>query len=502
MPCSRPRSAVSTAPQRGALCQPVFRLGPVFPGQARFRVGAGPAGLAARRDRGASCTSSCSVRWPNCSACPTRASSRPPWLAADERLIDTFGHLGRRGAIAAARAATAAAPGLRPGGRRTAPARAGGGRALCLRRRRVAARGRCRRRRRCASMPRARRRASSACCRARRASDRRRGCSCAARSHAHCDDAVHPALRFGGPHGVWRWRGHETRAVNWPVATRAQAAPAAGAGQRHRGRDRARICVLELQVCGLRDEGEAIGSAGHPGLGAGRRRNGGWRCSARPHRRERGEQRPARGAPRGVTRCRLECDGRPHDVAPLRGRFRAGAGPAAAAGAADPAGGLVRGADGLTRAAAGRPAGAARRPAAFTWGWQLGAQGLDGRAFMRAAGRARDAGLPGRAAVRGRTRAGGVPQPHRAALRGERAAAPALAARGGRAAAAAGDAAARRSVSGCRSRPRCCRWPATAARCCRPPGPAAAPSSARPGCAPARRAAAASSGSPRCGWSR
>ncbi len=55
------------------------------------------------------------------------------------------------------------------------------------------------------------------------------------RSFAVCDGAVHPELKFAGTHGLWRWLGHETRAVSWPVATLdqpvAQPGPGAAIGE-------------------------------------------------------------------------------------------------------------------------------------------------------------------------------------------------------------------------------------------------------------------------------
>lgn len=70
------------------------------------------------------------------------------------------------------------------------------------------------------------------------------------RSHAICSGDVHPALDFMGTHGLWRWVGHETRALNWPVSALAQPGPAAGAG--HGGGRRDITRHLQARAQGLR----------------------------------------------------------------------------------------------------------------------------------------------------------------------------------------------------------------------------------------------------------
>lgn len=203
------------------------------------------------------------------------------------------------------------------------------------------------------------------------------------RSLAICDDAVHPALRFAGPHGLWRWHGHETRAVSWPVATRAQPAPAAGPGSAIAEETTPEISMLELQVCGLRDEGEAIGSVATQV----------WVWPSAQWWLEVRRQAPAaapvsgdgQGTPRGVTRCRLECDGQPHDVAPVREGFEQGL-DAATQQALQNLLAAWTAVEGLKAARLEGQLALLVGQAAFTWGWQLGAQGLGGRAFMRLLG--------------------------------------------------------------------------------------------------------------------
>jgi len=203
------------------------------------------------------------------------------------------------------------------------------------------------------------------------------------RSHAVCDDAVHPSLRFGGPHGLWRWQGHETRAVNWPVATRAQPAPAAGPGSAIAEETTPETTLLELQVCGLRDEGQAIGSVATQV----------WVWPAAQWWLEVQRAAPAaapvsgdgREAPRGVTRCRLECDGQPHDMAPLRQGFEQGLDRATGQALQDLLSAWSH-VEGLTAPRLEGQLALLVGRAAFTWGWKLSENGLAGPAFMRLLG--------------------------------------------------------------------------------------------------------------------
>jgi hypothetical protein len=203
------------------------------------------------------------------------------------------------------------------------------------------------------------------------------------RSHAVCDGDVHPALDFAGTHGLWSWQGHETRALSWPVAALAQPLPPAGAGSALAEETSPDIFRLELLVCGLRDEGDALGSL--------RTQLWVWPAAQWWLELQRAPTAPQpvlagqAAAVRGSTRVRLECDGQAQDTAALRQGFEQGLDPAAedalqrwlATWARVPGLSAPR-LEGVLALLAGR--------AAVTWGWQLGARGMDGRAFMRVQG--------------------------------------------------------------------------------------------------------------------
>lgn len=204
------------------------------------------------------------------------------------------------------------------------------------------------------------------------------------RSHALCDADVHPALDFAGTHGLWRWQGHETRAVSWPVSTLDQVLPPAGAGSAIAEETSPDIFKLELQVCGLRDVGDPLGTLSTQV----------WVWPASQWWLEVRRQPPpppaaagatTSGGPEGarlVTRCQLECDGQAQEAVPLRERFEQGLDGAVAqarrkllddwSAVPDLSRPQLEGGLALL---AGR--------ASFTWGWKLGAGGLDGRALMR-----------------------------------------------------------------------------------------------------------------------
>lgn len=202
------------------------------------------------------------------------------------------------------------------------------------------------------------------------------------RAHAHavCDDSRHPELRCTGSHGQWRWLGQETRAASWPVHALTQPTAAAGPGTAVAEETSPALYKLELDVCGLRDEGDALGpqattlwawpaeqwwvelqrqaSAAQPVLA----------------------QRPP--ALRGSTACRVERDGIACDAAGLRRGFEQGLDAAtdaalqkllAALGAVEGLAGVRL--DGVLALLTGQ--------ARLSWGWRLGPRGLDGRAFMR-----------------------------------------------------------------------------------------------------------------------
>ncbi len=203
------------------------------------------------------------------------------------------------------------------------------------------------------------------------------------RSHAVCNGDVHPALNFAGSHGLWRWAGHETRAVSWPVQALAQAVQTAGPGTAIAEETSPDIFKLELQVCGLRDEGDALGSQATQL----------WVWPAEQWWLELERQAPApqpvvlgrEPTSRAATRCRVERDGEAQDALPLKRGFEQGLDRASgealqklfAALTAVPGVAAPR-LEGVLALLVGR--------AAISWGWRLGAAGMDGRAFMRLVG--------------------------------------------------------------------------------------------------------------------
>jgi hypothetical protein len=203
------------------------------------------------------------------------------------------------------------------------------------------------------------------------------------RTHAVCNGEVHPALLFTGSHGQWRWVGHETRAVSWPVQTLVQPEPAAGPGSAVAEETSPELCKLELQVCGLRDEGDALGPQATTL----------WAWPAAQwwldlERKAALAQPVVAGKPsalRGSTRCRLERDGVERDAAALRRGFEQGLEPATDA-ALQKLLAAVAAVDGLTSPRLDGVLALLTGRAAITWGWCLGPAGLGGRAFMRALG--------------------------------------------------------------------------------------------------------------------
>lgn len=203
------------------------------------------------------------------------------------------------------------------------------------------------------------------------------------RSHAVCDGDVHPALNFAGSHGLWRWLGHETRAVSWPVSALAPAGIVAGPGTSMAEETSPDIFKLELQVCGLRDEGDALG-AQSTAL---------WVWPAEQwwvevHRQAAATQPVLAGREptlQGTTRCRVESDGGERDALPLRQGFEQGLDRAVAA-ALQKLLATVTAIEGLGGARLEGVLAVLVGRAALTWGWRLGSAGLDGRAFMRVQG--------------------------------------------------------------------------------------------------------------------
>ncbi len=203
------------------------------------------------------------------------------------------------------------------------------------------------------------------------------------RSLTVCNGDVHPALNFAGTHGLWRWAGHQTRAVSWPVSTLAQPGPAAGPGSAVAEETSPDIFKLDLQVCGLRDEGDALGTQATQL----------WVWPAEQWfvdiERKAAAAQPVVAAREpalsGSTRVRVESDGDVRDSTLLKRGFEQGLDRAVAAalqtilktltnieGLSSPR------LDGVLALLVGR--------AALTWGWRLGPAGLDGRAFLRLLG--------------------------------------------------------------------------------------------------------------------
>lgn len=203
------------------------------------------------------------------------------------------------------------------------------------------------------------------------------------RTHAVCNGDVHPALQFTGSHSQWRWTGHETRAVSWPVHTLEQPGPAAGPGTAVAEETSPELCKLELQVCGLRDEGDALGPQATTL----------WAWPAAQWWLEVQRQAPAAQpvvagrapALRGSTRCRVESDGAERDAAPLRRGFEQGLEPATDAALQKLLAAVVA-VEGLSGPRLDGVLALLTGRAALSWGWCLGPAGLAGRAFMRVLG--------------------------------------------------------------------------------------------------------------------
>jgi len=202
-------------------------------------------------------------------------------------------------------------------------------------------------------------------------------------SHAVCNGDVHPALHFAGSHGLWRWAGHETRAVSWPVQTLAQPVQSSGPGTAVAEETSPDIFKLDLEVCGLRDEGDAVGSQATQL----------WVWPAEQWWMEVERQAPvaqpvvAGREPtlRASTRCSVESDGVAQDSQALKRGFEQGLDHASGQALQQllqtltAVEGLVAPRlEGVLALLVGR--------AALSWGWRLGASGMDGRAFMRLVG--------------------------------------------------------------------------------------------------------------------
>jgi hypothetical protein len=203
------------------------------------------------------------------------------------------------------------------------------------------------------------------------------------RSLGVCDGNVHPALHCAGTHGLWRWAGHETRALSWPVHALAQPAAAAGPGTAVAEETSPDIYKLEVQVCGLRDDGDSLGSQSTQ-LWAWPAEQ--WwveikreAASAQPVVAGRSPAQPAR------TACRVESDGQPRDARGLRRGFEQGL-DAATDGALQRLLAVLEGIDGLSAPRLDGLLAPLAGRAALTWGWCLDPMGMGAAPFMRLLG--------------------------------------------------------------------------------------------------------------------
>jgi hypothetical protein len=200
------------------------------------------------------------------------------------------------------------------------------------------------------------------------------------RTHAVCNGDLHPAVAWLGPHGRWSWAGHETRAFSWPVATREQPLPAAGPGSAIAEQTTPEAHKLLVETCGLRDEGEPLGAQATV-------------VSAWPAAQWWLELSRAMPAPqsllpgdrpwtRGATRVRIERDGVPQDAAPVRRQFEDGLDAATAEGLRRLAA-AWRDGPGLGAPRFEAKLGLLLGKAAGTWGWRLGPDGIAAAPLMR-----------------------------------------------------------------------------------------------------------------------
>ena len=198
-----------------------------------------------------------------------------------------------------------------------------------------------------------------------------------------CDGDLHPALSFCGPHGQWAWAGHAAKAASWPLATREQAPAAAGPGTAIAEETSPELHRLDIETCGLRDQGEPLGAqqctvAVWPATQ--------WWIELQRARPETHALLPGAHAwPRAATRCRVERDGQAQDASPLRRQFEDGLDGATAAGLQTLADHWQR-LPGLASARFEAQLGLLVGQASLSWGWHFGPGGLDGPALMRVLG--------------------------------------------------------------------------------------------------------------------
>ena len=79
-------------------------------------------------------------------------------------------------------------------------------------------------------------------------------------THAVCESGWHPHVAYAGGHGLWEWRGGETRAISWPllVSLRSSARPELGVAIGEQAPPE--VSRLQLTTCALREEGVPLGS--------------------------------------------------------------------------------------------------------------------------------------------------------------------------------------------------------------------------------------------------
>ena len=200
---------------------------------------------------------------------------------------------------------------------------------------------------------------------------------------AVCDADVHPVLGFCGPHGRWAWVGHAAKAASWPLATREQAPAAAGPGTAIAEETSPELHRLEIETCGLRDQGHALGSrqitvSVWPATQ--------WWIELQRARPEPQAWLPGPATgPRPASRCRVERDGQAQDAAPLRHQFENGLDAATAAGLQALADHWQR-LPGLAAARLDAQLGLLVGQASLSWGWHFGPAGLGSPALMRLLG--------------------------------------------------------------------------------------------------------------------
>ncbi len=198
-----------------------------------------------------------------------------------------------------------------------------------------------------------------------------------------CDGDVHPVLGFSGPHGRWVWAGHAAKAASWPVAARQQPLPGPGPGCLIAEETSPELQRLEIEVCGLRDAGEPIGS--QQTMVSVWPATQWWLEWQRAMPAAQAVLPGPRAWQRGSTRSRVECDGVARDAAALKQQFEEGLDGAVAVALQTLAARWEQ-VPALASAQLDAELGLLVGQAALTWGWSFGPGGLDGPALMRMLG--------------------------------------------------------------------------------------------------------------------